>query len=314
MADITVTAASVRPLNGATIRRYSAGGAGSVGDVVYLAADGDVEQADASSAGTLAAIGVVVGVNGQVGSTSFVTGDRLDVVTNGPVTGFAAMTPGAAHYVSNTAGAIADAAGDNSYIVGVAESATTLLVACYRTDTIGAGAVTAAKLSTTLKTGYVPLPLTAWRLISSNDIPNTAGDAGSLSSNSAPALARVNGATDKKLRISWAASGVVGITADFVYPPDLDDTAVVTVKVLAAMAGAADTPTLAINYFEGVGDTNAGGNTAAVTGTSAAVYSKAIAAADIGAAPNAASIEIVPAAHGTDALYLYGAWVEYTRK
>lgn len=39
------------------------------------------------------------------------------------------------------------------------------------TSDISAGAVTAAKLSTTLKTGYVPLPLTSWRLIATNDIP-----------------------------------------------------------------------------------------------------------------------------------------------
>jgi len=314
MADITVTAASVRPLGGAVIRRYAAGGAGTVGNSVYIASDGDVEVTDANSTTTLDTIGLVVGVNGQVGATTWVAGDELDVVLQGPVTGLAGMTPGATAYVSDTAGAVADAAGSNTYIIGKAETATTLFIAPYRVDTIADTSVTAAKLSTTLKTGHIHLPLTGWRLIASNDIPNTAGDAGVLSSNSAPALARVNGATDKKLRISWAASGVVGITTDFVYPPDLDDTAAVVVKVRAAMAGASDTPVLAVNYFESVGDTNAGGNTAAVTGTAVALYSRSIAAGDVGAAPTSATVEIVPAAHGTDALYIYGAWVEYTRK
>lgn len=181
------------------------------------------------------------------------------------------------------------------------------------TSNLAAGAVTAAKLSSTLKTGYIPLALPTAREIGSNDIINTAGDAGVLSSNTTPFLARVNGATDKKLRIGWAASNSDAITFDFAYPPDLDDAATVTVCILAAMAGATDTPTVAINYFEGVGDTNAGGNTAAVTGTSVTKYTRAIAAADIGAAPNAASIEIVPGAHTTDALYIYAAWIEYTR-
>lgn len=165
-----------------------------------------------------------------------------------------------------------------------------------------------------VSSGFLPLSLATARLISSNDIPNTAGDAGVLSSNSAPALARVNAATDKKLRISWAASGVVGVTWNIEYPADLDGTQPVTVNLLCAMAGATDTPTIAVNYFEGVGDTNAGGNTAAVTGTTVTKYSRTIAATDVGEYPNAASVELVPAAHGTDALYLYGAWIEYVRK
>lgn len=182
------------------------------------------------------------------------------------------------------------------------------------TGDIADSAITAAKLSANLKTGIVHLPLTTWRLIASNDIPNSgAADGGVISQDTAPKLERVNDATDKKLRIAWAASGVVEIVNDFVYPPDLDETANVEVHILAAMGGASDTPLVGINFFEGVGDTNAGGNTAAITGTTVAEYSVAVTAANIGATPKAASIGIIPAAHGTDALFLYGAWVEYTR-
>lgn len=182
------------------------------------------------------------------------------------------------------------------------------------TGDIAAGAVTAAKLSTTLKTGSIPLPLPQAREIVSNDIANTAADAGVLSSNTTPILQRINAATDKKLRLNWAAGNVDAVTWDITYPPDLDDAADVTVNILAAMAGATDTPTVAINYFEGVGDTNAGGATAAITGTTVALYTRTITAANIGAAPNAASIELVPGTHGTDALFVVGAYVSYTRK
>ena len=182
------------------------------------------------------------------------------------------------------------------------------------TGDIANGGVTAVKLATTLKTGYVPLPLTAWRIIATNDIAaKNAADGGTISLDTDPTLKRVNGATDKKLRLAWAAASVVEIVADFVYPPDLDEAAAVEVHFLAAMAGAADTPVLGVSYFEGVGDTNAGGNTAAITGTSIAEYSVSIAHGNVGATPKAASIGIVPAAHGTDALYIYGAWIEYTR-
>lgn len=162
--------------------------------------------------------------------------------------------------------------------------------------------------------GYIPIGIMNARLLTTNAFLNTI-EAGTPDGNTAPSLQRVNAATDKKARLIWAASAVDEIhLGDFAYPPDLDDAQPVTVHVLAAMAGAADTPVLAIGYFEGLGDTNAGGNTAAVTGIALAEYSVTIAAADVGAHPNAASITLTPAAHGTDALHIYGAWIEYVRK
>lgn len=181
------------------------------------------------------------------------------------------------------------------------------------TAKINTAAVTAAKLTTTMATGMIPLPLALAREISSNDIINTAGDAGVLSKNTTPILERVNGATDKKQRISWAASNSDEIVWDIVYPPDLDDAAAVTVKFRALMAGATDTPVVAVSYFEGVGDTNAGGNSGALS-NAVQTLSVVIAASDVGAAPNGASIGFVPGAHTTDILYLLSAWVEYTRK
>ena len=163
-------------------------------------------------------------------------------------------------------------------------------------------AVTAAKLSNQLATGYIPLPLTAARLIASNDIPAVGTpDGGLISLDTDPTLKRVSGATDKQLRIAWAAASVVEVQlGQFVYPPDLDDAAAVVVHVLAGMSGATNTPVLAIGYFEGVGDTNAGGNTASLA---AAVAEKTvtIAAADVGVAPQVATVTVIPAAHGTDA-------------
>lgn len=190
----------------------------------------------------------------------------------------------------------------------------TLSTGVVNTTQLAANAVTAAKLTATLATGFIPISLASLREIVTNDIVNTAGDAGVLSSNSTPALARVNGATDQKLRVQWVASNSDPLTFDFSYPPDLDDTADIVIKMLAASGGATNSPTVAVSYFEGLGDTNAGGNTAAVTGTTIALYSRTIVAADIGAAPNAASVMITPAAHTTDVLNLYAIWVEYTRK
>lgn len=179
---------------------------------------------------------------------------------------------------------------------------------------LAANAVTAAKLTSTLGTGFIPLPLAQARIIASNDISaKNAADGGLVSLDTDPTFKRVNGATDKNLRLAWAATSVIPVTWAFDYPPDLDDTATVLVHLFCGMAGATDTPVLGVAYFEGVGDTNAGGNTAALSAT-VADKTVTIAAADIGAYPNSASVTITPPAHGTDALYLYGAHIEYTRK
>lgn len=179
---------------------------------------------------------------------------------------------------------------------------------------LATSAVTAAKLSATLKTGFVPLLLTSWRLIASNDIAaKNAADGGLISLDTDPTLKRVNGATDKQLRLAWAASSSIEITNQFVYPPDLDEASIVEFHFLAASGGATNSPVVAVGYFEGVGDTNAGGNSGAVTGTTVAEYSVSIAAADVGATPQAASVALTPAAHTTDALYIYATWIEYTR-
>lgn len=130
MADVTVTAADVRPLPGAIVRRYDAGGSLSAGDLVYIASDGDVEQADADAAASARGIGIVV-ADGD-GGTSFSAGDRVDVVVLGPVAGFSSLTPATLLFASTTAGAIGDAAptagGDYVWCIGYAEAAAVVFV------------------------------------------------------------------------------------------------------------------------------------------------------------------------------------------
>jgi hypothetical protein len=174
-----------------------------------------------------------------------------------------------------------------------------------------------ATLPANQRTGYIPLPLTGVREIGANDIPNTATNAGGvLAKNTTPILERVNGATDKALRITWAANDVDEIVfPSFVYPPDLDDTAPVLVNLVVAKDTNTNTTTnLAVSYFEGIGDTNAGTSTAAFSVSTLATYSVTIAASDVGASPAVATIGLTPAAHANDAIRLFGAYVSYTRK
>lgn len=179
---------------------------------------------------------------------------------------------------------------------------------------IATGAVTAAKLSTTLKTGFIPLDITSMREISSNAIQNLAAHGGILAADSTPILQRVNGATDKAIRVLWeAGNSAEAQFAPVPKPPDLDASSDLTIHLLCAMEAANDTPAIDAQVFDGIGDTEMGGSVGAITGTSITEYSVTIANANIAAAPGFLNISLVPGAHTTDDLYMYAAWIEYTR-
>lgn len=139
MADITVTPASVGVLpQGSIIRSFPAGGSGNVGDAVALNSSGQAVLADADALATAHAIGIVVAVNKANGiySTAFVSGDRVEVVTYGPVFlgNDASLTAGSSAlvYVSTTAGSLDQTApaglGDFPFSIGWAESDSILFV------------------------------------------------------------------------------------------------------------------------------------------------------------------------------------------
>ncbi len=175
--------------------------------------------------------------------------------------------------------------------------------------------VTAGKLTATLRTGTIPLDITTMRLIDTNAIPNLI-EGGVPDGNTAPSLARVNAATDKALRVIWAATSQIEVQfAPIPKPADLDDTAAVEVHLMIGKSGNTDnSAVVAVGFFDGVGDTNAGGNTAALATASLTEYTVSIAHGDIAAAPGFFNVTLTPGTHANDAIWLYGAWIEYTRK
>lgn len=188
------------------------------------------------------------------------------------------------------------------------------------TNELQNAAITAGKLSANLKTGFIPLDITSLREMFTNDIGVAAvgaaqGSGGILAKDTTPILERVSTTTDKALRVKWAAANVDEVQFPAVpMPPDLDETGSVTVHLLAKMGGATDTPTIDVQAFDGIGDTEMGGTTAALSSTLAEL-SVTLAAADISGHPlGFLNISLVPGAHGTDTLELYAAWIEYTRK
>lgn len=181
------------------------------------------------------------------------------------------------------------------------------------TGDIATGAVTAAKLSTTLKTGFIPVSLASVRELSSGAFINASGNGGLLASDTTPILNTTNGDTDGAWRLAWAASNVDAIGFQVPLPPDLDDASNVEIHFRAAMAATNDTPVISADSYFNEGDTKVEDDSAAVTGATYAEYTITIAAADVPSGAQTLSVELTPGAHGTDILYMTALWVEYTR-
>jgi len=114
MTDIVVTAAQVAMLDPikCITRSYLAGVAITKGQAVYIYTDGTVKLCDANGSGTYQFRGIALNTVG--------IGQAVEVLHEGEVGGFtvAGMNADAVVYVSNTAGALATAAGTTDIVAG----------------------------------------------------------------------------------------------------------------------------------------------------------------------------------------------------
>ena len=111
----------IRPLEGSTIRRYTAGGTITAGQPVAMLAAGTIAMADGNSSDPIADF--VIGC----ALKSAAAGDRIDVVVHGPISNCTAATPGKLIYISDTEGLMDETSTSNG-VVGWAESATVVFV------------------------------------------------------------------------------------------------------------------------------------------------------------------------------------------
>lgn len=113
------TAANIKPLEGAIVRRFTAGATVAAGEIVAIQSDGYVDPSDSTSA-AMQNVGVAL--------TAAVAGDRVDVVVFGPVQCITGGTPGAAFLNSTTAGEPSETPGGNQTKLGFVESATVAFI------------------------------------------------------------------------------------------------------------------------------------------------------------------------------------------
>lgn len=132
MANVTVTATQVRPLKGALTRTLTAGEAMALGKGIQVAADGDAELWNATSAaGVQGVIGIVVAGNQAAADGDVAAGEAITVVISGPVYlgPDAALDETKLYFAAATDGVITDVAPANFRAVGYPINTTTLFFA-----------------------------------------------------------------------------------------------------------------------------------------------------------------------------------------
>lgn len=113
------TAANIKPLEGAIVRRYTAGATIAAGEIVAMQSDGYVDPSDSTSA-AMQNVGIALAAAAAAG--------RVDVVVFGPVVCVTGGTPGASVYNSTTAGEPSESTAGNQTKLGFVESATVVFV------------------------------------------------------------------------------------------------------------------------------------------------------------------------------------------
>lgn len=120
MSNIALTAANIRAhvSHGAVVVPGQAGGTITIGDLLYIASDGDWERADGDVAGGAPARAVGVAVESFDGETTINSTNPVSVCVFGPVSGYTSLTGGANYYLADAAGKIDTAVGTFDRIIG----------------------------------------------------------------------------------------------------------------------------------------------------------------------------------------------------
>lgn len=121
------TAANIKPLKGAVIRRYVAGATISPGELVHKSSDDQCDPCNTSDITLATVTGVALGIG------NIAAGETFDCVVFGPVKCLTGATPGALVYATDTAGEPGETAGTKVSVAGFVESATVLFVRPFQT-------------------------------------------------------------------------------------------------------------------------------------------------------------------------------------
>ena len=178
---------------------------------------------------------------------------------------------------------------------------------------------------------FIPLDIAALRIIDANEIApvgdtgdgSSTSDSGLLASDTNPRLERVDGAGgDDCLRVTWTAAADE-IEVQFPptpLPPDLDEGENLIFRAMVSRSGTTDDCQVDVRAYETVvgayaDDVEMGDKWVALSGVADEIEEVTVTLdhTDISGHPSVLNLALVPDAHTTDDLYLYAAWLEYTR-
>ncbi len=253
-----------------------------------------------------------------IASNTAATGDKVTVVTSGLTTAIAGDTTAINDWLK---------ADSNGKLVPIATTGTTAQNVVAQALQVGAANgiilvrvipfVEAAARLTALYTHiesaqcFIPIPLTSWRIVNANDIPNTAANGGVAAKDTDPIFEYTNVDTDSCLRLNWAATSVIPIVAQIPLPPNLDVTADIVLHFRACMSDTNDTPAIDADTYFNEGDTKVEDASAALSDSYAEV-TITVGNADVPAGAQTMTIELTPQAHANDIIYMTATWLEFT--
>jgi hypothetical protein len=157
--------------------------------------------------------------------------------------------------------------------------------------------------------GYIDIPLNSFREVASGDVGNTAANGGVLASDTTPILQ--GGGTTNAQRLNWATGNVDAVASAVSLPGDLDGSQDLLVQMF--VQGDVDGfngASVVSNFDDGANVTD---SVTATNGATVHTASATIAASDVADTPRTMSLTIAPPTHDTDAVYLYGVRVRYTK-
>lgn len=160
--------------------------------------------------------------------------------------------------------------------------------------------------------GFIPIPLTSLREVSSFAVGNAAAIGGVLASDTTPVLGpAVASPLDGCQVVSWVKQNVDAVMFQVPLPPDINEGADLVIHMRIKSGGTTDAVGFTSKAYFNEGDTEVADTGQTNQTTTWAEKLITIAAADVPAGAQTLTVQLTPAAHNTDALYLSALWIEY---
>ncbi len=145
------------------------------------------------------------------------------------------------------------------------------------------------------------------------NVLNAAGNGGVLASDTTPPVASINGDSDGAQRIIWANTDVTQLVFQVPCPAHFDSSKNLELYTRIASGSTTDAVGFTVESFFDEADTLISDTSATNQTATYANKLTTIGSADIPDAWSMLTVGLTPVAHGTDAMWMTGLWLEYSK-